>query len=246
MRSDEEALEVVARAYYRNPDPTLATRALRQWLQMLASADEAQLGRLVILMYVLARISQRSAEAQTTFDPILRGYQGPHAALAQRLLDPQLPDVLHAAIERPENLDLLWAEFFVTGEAAPIARIFAVLDAPDFIRARLEAWLSESSLFGKTKRRDAATALCAAGLVVDLERKAIASTGASTADASRSPRAVSRSSSSCHSICHPRSCKCSRPRVQPCGRCGSMPAITSGSRRSWPSKRGVLAAPRAC
>ena len=43
----------------------------------------------------------------------------------------------------PTDLDLLWADFFVTGEYAPIARILDVLDRPDGLRRRLENWLKK-------------------------------------------------------------------------------------------------------
>lgn len=177
MRSDGDAFGVVTTGYYREPDVELATGALRHWLTLLATVDEARVGGMIVVMYVFARISQRSEAARDAFAPIVRAYQGPHAAVAHRLLDPALPDVLHLPLERPENLDLLWAEFFVTGEAAPVERIFTALDARDGVRARLTSWLGETSLFGKAKRRETATALAAVGLVVDLERKTIVTTG---------------------------------------------------------------------
>jgi hypothetical protein len=71
----------------------------------------------------------------------------------------------------------LWGEFFVTGQAEPLERIFSTLDWDDRVRQRLEAWLRETSLFGGSKRRAAVSTLASAGVVVDLERKVIVSTG---------------------------------------------------------------------
>ena len=177
MRSDAEAFGVVTSGYYRHPDVDDATRALRHWLTMLAGADEEQLARMVVLLYLFGGISQRSEEARAAFAPLLQGYTGPHAPVAQRLLDPALPDVLRVPLERPETLDLLWAEFFVTGEPAAVERIFTALDDVDHVRRRLDAWLAEKALFGKAKRRETAAALASAGLVVDLERRVIVSAG---------------------------------------------------------------------
>jgi uncharacterized protein (TIGR03067 family) len=41
----------------------------------------------------------------------------------------------------PEDIDLLWADFLVTGDYAPVARILDILDRPDGLRLRLENWL---------------------------------------------------------------------------------------------------------
>ncbi len=40
----------------------------------------------------------------------------------------------------PEDIDLLWADFLVTGDYAPVARILDILDRPDGLRLRLEKW----------------------------------------------------------------------------------------------------------
>lgn len=131
--------------------------------------------------YVFARIGQVSEAARDAFEPILRGFEGPRAELVQLVLpaagDPTVPDAVQAPIEGCEFLDLLWGEFFVTGQAAPIERIFSALDWDDRVRQRLAAWLRERSLFRGSKRRAAASTLASAGIVVDLERKVIVSTG---------------------------------------------------------------------
>jgi hypothetical protein len=181
VSSDREAFRVVTSGYYRNPDAQLATGALRHWLRILATSEEGQMDRISVLFYVFARVSQVSESARHAFEPILRAFEGPHAELVQRLLgvatDPTFPNAVQAPIEDCRFLDLLWAEFFVTGQAAPLERIFSTLDWDDRVRQRLDAWLRETSLFGKSKRRAAASALASAGVVVDLERKLIVSAG---------------------------------------------------------------------
>ncbi|HUQ06045.1 MAG TPA: hypothetical protein VM261_26260 [Kofleriaceae bacterium] len=178
---DAAAFDAVTTGFYRDRDAQLAAAALRHWLRMVAEASDEQLARMMVLFYVFARVSQTDAASRDAFTPILRGYAAPHAELAQRLLevaeDPSFPNAISIPIQGPEGLDLLWAEFFVTGEAAPVERIFATLDGDDRMRMRLEAWLRESPLFGGSKRRATAAELAAAGLVVDLERKIIVTTG---------------------------------------------------------------------
>jgi hypothetical protein len=50
-------------------------------------------------------------------------------------------------------MDLLWVEFFVTGQRAPVQRIVRVLDEPDVVREKLCNWLRETGngFFGKRK-----------------------------------------------------------------------------------------------
>jgi len=176
-----DAFERVTSGYYRDPDPALAALAARQWLRMLAAADDAQVARMMVLFYLFARISQVSPAARDGFAPILDAYDGPHADLVRRLRaagdDASFPSVLALPIERPESLDLLWAEFFVTGRPDAVLRIVSTLDWPDRIRPRLEAWLHERALLGGAKRREAAAKLAAVGLEVDLERRTIVTPG---------------------------------------------------------------------
>ena len=51
--------------------------------------------------------------------------------------DPLLNDV-----ENNDDLDFLWAEFFVTGRQEPINKIIKVLDWDDIFRLRLASWMS--------------------------------------------------------------------------------------------------------
>jgi hypothetical protein len=179
--TDLAAYDAVTTGFYRNPDAQLAAGALRYWLRMVAAADEQQLARMMVLFYLFARVSQTSEDARRAFEPILRGYEGPHAELPQRLLgvaeDSTFPNASQMPIQGAEGLDLLWAEFFVTGDAAPIERIFTTLDQDDRIRQKLEAWLLETSLLGGSNRRATASALAEAGVVVDLERRVVVSPG---------------------------------------------------------------------
>jgi uncharacterized protein (TIGR03067 family) len=56
----------------------------------------------------------------------------------------------------PDQLDLLWADFFVTGEYAPLARLLDVVDRPDSVRPALEKWSKDNA-----ERRNKVNALLA-------------------------------------------------------------------------------------
>lgn len=178
LMTDEmrEAFERVTRGYYRAPSPGDATRALEVWLLVLDRASEEQVPGMMVLMYLFGRVAQESVEVRGAFEPIIASYAGANRELATGVLRP-LPNVLAIVVDRPEILDLLWAEFFVTGRRAPLLRIVSALDARDVVRARLEAWLVERSWFGGKQRDEIATALAQVGLVVDLAQRVVVTAG---------------------------------------------------------------------
>jgi hypothetical protein len=52
-------------------------------------------------------------------------------ALKKHLEDPKRKQVRNLPAREPRDLDLLWANFFITGEYAPVAKILDVFDPPD-------------------------------------------------------------------------------------------------------------------
>jgi hypothetical protein len=58
----------------------------------------------------------------------------------------------HVSDIGPLDLDLLWAEFFATGDTAPVLRIISVLDGKDLVRERLDQWLRDNSGFWGRRR----------------------------------------------------------------------------------------------
>jgi hypothetical protein len=175
--SDLEAFTRVTTGYYRSADPRMAALALRHLLRTLTETAPDDLGRFSSLLYLFHRIARLSAEARAGFEVVLRGFTGPHEGLVRAILearpDRPSPDALALAIEGPEHLDLLWAEFFVTGSPDPILRIVGTLDWEDRVRRHLERWLRALSLFGRASRRQTAATLREFGLDVDLEAKRI-------------------------------------------------------------------------
>lgn len=64
-------------------------------------------------------------------DPKLAEHRADLATLKRFLEDPQRKGVRDRPAKAPLDLDLLWANFFTTGEYAPVARILDVFDLPD-------------------------------------------------------------------------------------------------------------------
>lgn len=175
--ADSEAFEAVTTSFYRLADSGPVGAATRHLLRMLSECPAEKLGGLGSLLYLLTRMMQVSPQARAECTPVLRGYTGPHAEFPRRILevvdDPSFPNAVQLPIEGPHILDLLWAEFFVTGASEPILKIISTLDWPDGIRRNLDHWLGQRSLLGGSKRRATADLLASSGIVVDLDAKAI-------------------------------------------------------------------------
>jgi hypothetical protein len=71
-------------------------------------------------------------------------------ALKEYLSDPNRVHVRDRRPKTPHDLDLLWGNFFITGEYRPVARIVDVLDQPDvadnYDMKRVVRWSLESNL----------------------------------------------------------------------------------------------------
>jgi hypothetical protein len=165
---EREAFELVTTNYYRTGNPSIATAALRYWLEMIATVDEAHLDRMMTYYYIFARLAQTSAQASEQFQPLLQQYRGPNAGLTRGLLeantDQEFPTFMAGHIGDPRTLDYLWAEFFIAGSHAPIRRIISTLDYEDYTRSHLKQWLQVRSLFGSRNRAAIADSLFAIGL----------------------------------------------------------------------------------
>lgn len=88
------------------------------------------------------------------------------------------PDPLSVPIQTPHDLDHHWVEFFLTGAEAPVVRLIEVLEWPDLVRTRLEAWLLEKpSLFDFSRKGVAEHLERVAGIRCDLEARAVMTQG---------------------------------------------------------------------
>jgi hypothetical protein len=70
--------------------------------------------------------------------------------LQKHLADPKRKHVRERPAKTPDDLDLLWSNFFITGEYAPISRILDVFDEPDKkeneVMKRVAKWSLGSNL----------------------------------------------------------------------------------------------------
>src|SRR5262249_50259272 len=85
------------------------------------------------------RADRRSADVRSELD-----------ALKKHLEDPKRKHVRDLPAREPRDLDLLWANFFITGEYAPVARLLDVFDLPgakdNEILKRVAKWSLGSNL----------------------------------------------------------------------------------------------------
>lgn len=144
MGADPDTFDAVMQSFFRVDDPPRAIRAFGAFL----SAPQPSLTAL----HAFARMAMRSPEVGAGFASM----QSRHPRIVDAVLtgfdDPQLPRV-GTGPPSPEEMDLLWVEFFITGDLAPVRRIAAVLDEPDIVRERLTRWLRETGtgFWGKRK-----------------------------------------------------------------------------------------------
>jgi hypothetical protein len=138
--SDETGAEALDRAlnnFYRDPNPVEAALALEHAMKTGLIAQ-------VPIFYGFARIAATSAAARTAFER-LRALGGKSSEVVDTLLaapaHPEFPQPLAMPIEHPEVLDLLWAEFGVSGDLTCVMRVVSVLDWEDVVRLRLQEWL---------------------------------------------------------------------------------------------------------
>jgi hypothetical protein len=80
-------------------------------------------------------------------------------------------DIFQRPIQGGWSLDLLWAEFFVTGSPRAVLRIVDVLEWPDRLRGKLSEWMQSAS-----PTANQAQVIEQAGFALDLEHKEIINT----------------------------------------------------------------------
>lgn len=121
--------DAVLQSFYRAPRVADALAAFDEFLL----ERPPNLTKLFAFAH-MARVSPAfrsglSSRASPIVAAVLRGFD-----------DPAFPRVGDGP-PGPEELDLLWTEFFVTGDLASVRRLIGVLDEPDLVRERLTAWL---------------------------------------------------------------------------------------------------------
>src|SRR3954451_9232591 len=137
-------LNDVLQAFYRKPD---AARAVRAFEACLRSGQPG-----IVALHAFTRMAMVSGEVRAGIEALRPVQPQLVEAVLRGFDDPNFPRVGDGP-PMPDEMDLLWVEFFVTGNLAPLSRIIGVLDEPDVVRTKLTHWLLETGtrFFGKRK-----------------------------------------------------------------------------------------------
>jgi hypothetical protein len=105
---------------------------VRQYEALLSTAPAAAGQKVIVtaLMTCGDKETRKQIEGWTT-DKRLIPLKSELEALDTHLADPKRNHVRDRPAKTPDDLDLLWSNFFITGEYAPISRILDVFDQPD-------------------------------------------------------------------------------------------------------------------
>jgi hypothetical protein len=156
--------------YYRLPSPERAPDALATVAQQSLPRNDAEAA---VWAYIFTKIGTDSPE-------VIPAYR----EIAQRTNDPLVGAVLERAerhaeyaphlapVEAPIDIDFLWAEFGLTGAAAPVRRVIGIFDWPQFLRPRLERWLVGAP---SGERVALCARLAESGIICDADAKEIIS-----------------------------------------------------------------------
>ncbi|MFN0054266.1 MAG: hypothetical protein ACKV0T_18985 [Planctomycetales bacterium] len=117
-----------------------------------AFADVPVAGRKVVLRALMNCGDKQTLEqveswlgAESTAQP-----KAELRALKKHFADPERKHIRDVPAREPKELDLLWVNFFVTGEYAPVSRILDVFDLPDAkenaVLKRVARWSLASNL----------------------------------------------------------------------------------------------------
>jgi hypothetical protein len=107
-----------------------------------------------VALHAFTRMAMVSGEVRAGIEALRPAQPNVVEAVLRGFDDPTFPRVGDGP-PLPEQMDLLWVEFFVTGSLAPLLRIVAILDEPDIVRAKLTRWLRETGtgFFGNARWR---------------------------------------------------------------------------------------------
>jgi hypothetical protein len=106
-------------------------KIVRKYEAAFASASPA---RRRVILHALENCGDKETLKQIDGwlgDPQYASVRPELEALKRRLKDPNHKPVRDRPARTPDDLDLLWANYFITGEYAPISRLLDVLELPD-------------------------------------------------------------------------------------------------------------------
>jgi len=163
----EDRAEHFFLGYFRDPNPEYAVAGLAQAVRTTEPGGSQN----ALMMCV--RAAQIYADVAAAYRDLAE--QLPEGAdIINQVLaaaaDPNAPDPATCAIQYPADLDFLWSEFLLTGAAAPVERIAAVLAWEDRILQALTGWLKQTAWtpWGRTARAKTIVHLREAGFELEL------------------------------------------------------------------------------
>ena len=133
----KDSFERVAAGFYRDADLAAAAEALAYALESGVFQEHGT------LLAMFARMAELHPEVKARFRQLLSpSLDAEQRGIVRLMVD--LPDQFKDAryllkpISGPEDLDLCWGEFLVTGSVEVVKRIVAVLDWKDLTRALID------------------------------------------------------------------------------------------------------------
>ena len=157
-----EGFDEVLQSFYRKPDAAGAVRAFGAWIRS-GKPD-------IVGLHAFTRMAMISDDVRTGVES-LRPMQPRRVDVVLRgFADPTFPRI-GAGPPEPQEIDLLWVEFFTTGDLVAVLRIIGILDEPDVVRMKLSAWLRDTGarFLGKGKVARFVPVLARCGIPVRLE-----------------------------------------------------------------------------
>ena len=169
-----ESLDKTLHWFYKSKNIEDATLGLQYWLEQLEH-DEDLLSDPIL--YTFMRISTLSPEANEAFSKLKDHSYGNDLIWSYIVHCPQNPaysNPFQGPIEQPQDLDMLWTEFFVSGDIQPLQQIVSVLDWNDLVRERLNKWLHRRKFpFFNSNQKEIENLLHECMFPIDFDKKVI-------------------------------------------------------------------------
>ncbi len=175
-----ESLDKILDGFYKSKNIEDATLGLQYWLEQ-SEHDEDLLSDPI--PYIFMRISTLSPEAHEAFSKLKESnswtnrsycYNDFWELIIHGSQNPAISKPFQGPVEHPQDLDMLWAEFFVSGDIHPLQQIVSVLDWNDLVRERLNKWLHRRKFpFFNGKQKTTENLLHECLFPIDFDRKII-------------------------------------------------------------------------
>jgi hypothetical protein len=139
---DAAEFEQFTARYYQHPRVDVAPEALKWYATSSWARDPLSA---VPMRYFFTRLAQNDRLLIPAYTAVLREVTGQGMGFVQEVLTnvPTMANALDRPIRTATDNDLHWVEFAVLGREAPVVRLIDVLEWPDRVRDKLDAWLRQ-------------------------------------------------------------------------------------------------------